>query len=107
MKKSIKLRSKISFINNNVLKSSIIIKNLWINSRTELAIALSRFFFSQVLLEKQKCAKTEYKERLEKQMNETLNIKKFPNHPLIFFSLFKKIEKLKLNKRFHRFSLQT
>ena len=60
----------------------MIIKNLWINSRTELKIALSRFFFSQVLLQKKKCAKTEYKERLEKQMNETLNIKKFPKQTI-------------------------
>ena len=44
LKKILKLKSKISFINNNVLKSSIIIKNLWINLRTEMAIALSRFF---------------------------------------------------------------
>ena len=40
----IKFMSKISFINNNVLKSISIIKIYWINSRTELAITLTRFF---------------------------------------------------------------
>ena len=45
----------------------MIIKNLPIYSRTELTITLSvDFFWSQVLLEKQKCEKTEYKERFEK-----------------------------------------
>ena len=44
----------------------MIIKNLWINSRTELTVTLTRFFWSQVLLQKQKCEKTEYKEKSEK-----------------------------------------
>ena len=40
----IEFTSKISFINSNVLKSITIIKNLQINSRAELTIALNRFF---------------------------------------------------------------
>ena len=43
-KKFVELRSKISFINNNVFKSVMIIKNLQINSRAELTITLTRFF---------------------------------------------------------------
>ena len=47
----------------------MIAKNLRISSRTELTITLTTFFLVTSFLQKQKCEKTEYKEKLEKQMN--------------------------------------
>ena len=44
LKKTINPLSKISFINDNVFKSIMIIKNLWINTRTKLAIIFIGFF---------------------------------------------------------------
>ena len=43
-KKFVELRSKISFINNNIAKNIFIVKDLQINQRTELTITLTRFF---------------------------------------------------------------
>ena len=60
-KKFVELRSKILFINNNIAKNIFIVENLWINSRTELTITLTRFFLVTSSFEK-----TEYQERLEK-----------------------------------------
>ena len=94
----IKFTSKILFINNNVLKSIMIIKNFWINSETELTITIIRFFWSQVLLQNQKCEKKlNIKKDWKKQMNKiwTLNRKKSPNHPLNFFMLYLKNIKIK------------
>ena len=47
----------------------MIVENLRISSRTQLTITLTRFFLVTRFLQKQKCEKTEYKEKLEKQMN--------------------------------------
>ena len=94
------LTSKISFINNNVLKSIMTIKNLWINWRTELTIALSRIFLVTSPFTKTKMCKTENKERLEKTNESNLksNYKKISKSSSnFFFNLFKKIEKLKFN----------
>ena len=44
LKKTINPLSKISFINDNVFKSIMIIKNLWINTRTKLTIIFIGFF---------------------------------------------------------------
>ena len=44
LKKTINPLSKISSINDNVFKSIMIIKNLWINTRTKLTIFFIGFF---------------------------------------------------------------
>ena len=64
MEELIKFTSKISFINNNVLKSIMIIKNFWINSETELTITLTRFF-----LKIKNVKKLNIKKDWKKQMN--------------------------------------
>ena len=71
----------------------MIVKNLRISSRTELTITLTRFFLVTSFLQKQKCEKTEYKERLEKQMKKNLNFKYkkiSKSSSKLFFTLFKK-----------------
>ena len=57
----IKLMSKISFINKNVIKSILIIKNLQVNSRTEFAITLTKFFPVTSSFAKTICEKNEFK----------------------------------------------
>ena len=67
-KKTIKPLSKISFINDNVFKSIMIIKNLWINTRTKLTIICHwifygrKFFCNNIDVEKMKIMKDYLKE---------------------------------------------